>query len=154
MASSRSTVSQVRQLVVGVALVGDCPAVAFDGGPRSLASACQVVLGPFELPLGHDEIVAGGAPLTTRSPSRGDVWAPAWTRRASTARASAASQGVAVVGGGRCDLGQRRIGSGDGGGRRRLVVLRRRADVLLGDREASLGVGEDLREPLRHLAPS
>ena len=54
------------ELLVGVALVGDCPGVAFDGGPGSLASACQVVLGPFELPLGHDEVVAGGAPLTTR----------------------------------------------------------------------------------------
>ena len=54
------------ELFVGVALVGNCSGVAFDGGPGSLASACQVVLGPFELPLGHGEVVAGGASLTTR----------------------------------------------------------------------------------------
>ena len=54
------------EFLVGVALGEDCSAVAFNGGPSSLASDRQVVLGPFELPLGHDEVVAGGAPLTTR----------------------------------------------------------------------------------------
>ena len=102
------------ELLVGVALVGDGPVVAFDGGPRSLAGAGQVVLGSFELPLGDGEVVAGGASLA------------AWRCREATLGAGVGSSGVggssfgraqrvAVVGGRCCDLGQRRVG----GSRRR-----------------------------------
>ena len=139
------------ELFVGVALVGNRPDVALDRGRRSLASACQVVLGPFELPLGHDEVLAGAAPLTTRS--CGEATLGAGVDSSSIDGSSFGSaQGVALVDGGGCDLDQRRIRCGDGGGRlgpSRCATGR----TLLGDEEVSLGVGQERREPLRHLAP-
>ena len=104
------------ELFVGVALVGNRPGLALDRGPRSLASACQVVLGPFELPLGHDEFVAGGAPLTTRFCREATLGAGVDSSSIDGSSFGGA-EGLAVIARGGCDLGQRRIGGGDGGGR-------------------------------------
>ena len=59
----------VAELVVRVALVGDCPGVAFDGGAGSSTGALEVVLGAFELLLGGVDLAAQVAAL----PARGGV---------------------------------------------------------------------------------
>ena len=57
------------ELVVCVALVGDRPGVAVDGGAGSLTGALEVVLGVFELLLGGVDLAAQVAAL----PARGGV---------------------------------------------------------------------------------
>ena len=57
------------ELVVRVALVGDCSGVAFDGGAGSSTGALEVVLGAFELLLGGVDLAAQVAAL----PARGGV---------------------------------------------------------------------------------
>ena len=57
------------ELVVRVALVGDCPGVAVDGGAGSSPGALEVVLGAFELLLGGVDVAAQGTAL----PARGGV---------------------------------------------------------------------------------
>ena len=52
-----------------VALVGDGPGVAFDGGAGSSTGALEVVLGAFELLLGGVDLAAQVAAL----PARGGV---------------------------------------------------------------------------------
>ena len=103
------------ELLVCVALVGDCPGVSFDGGSGSAAGAGEVVLGSFELSLSDGEVVAGGASLTAWRCRRGDV-GRRWPRRASSARASAARRASRSSPVAAATSAERRVGGRHGSG--------------------------------------
>ena len=140
----------VAELFVGVAPVGDRLGVAFDGGGGSLAGACEVVLGSFELLLGDVDFGAQGAALSAwggvESMLGGCVTAPCFD-----GAGVGVVQGVSVGGGCCCHLGEDGVGVGRGGG----CLGAPRCPLRLaglGVEQGALCFGEDGWEPVRDLA--
>ena len=144
--------SQVAELFVGVALVGDGSGVAFDGGAGALPGAFEVVLGAFELLLGDVEVVAracGGAGVGR---CRVDVARGVMASAGFDGSGFGVVQGVSVGGGGGGDVGaarRRRVAAAAVASARRAACC---AVAGFGVVQGALGVGEDGREPVRDLA--